>query len=503
MDIYIFDYRTSVSLQDATYPCLVLKRDGWNDHSYYTLFGLQLRLQPGEDPDIVKNLGEVKIMKAGQTEGLENRPFQGLPSGTRLDAHLLNTVCSLSSKEKYYDAIAEIGIDIGREILTTLRDAALLPEVREKFQAEQCFKVSLLRDSSARELLDSAGVRFGGSQQLISSFFVSIKLDGASSPHEFQFDFEPRQGIPRRIHSIVGLNGVGKTQVMARLAMLLSRFSKQAIKENRSALQSDDLISPVPSIYSVVAVSFSAFDEFERPTQLQGEKFKYSYCGLQHHRGRLKSKDDLLADIRTMVSTEMTDEKRMLLKKVLENLVRVDDLDAFVDEPEKNASRYERLSAGQRLALNCIFHILSKIEPRTLILFDEPELHLHPQLLTGLLHAVGEILESQDSFAIIATHSPLVIQQLPKECVHVIRRDRMTPMVLKPTFQTFGESVSELTKFVFASTEADRDYRSVLQRMFLEANGNIETVRTLFGGQLSLNADIYLESLLGGEAPQP
>ena len=79
----------------------------------------------------------------------------------------------------------------------------------------------------------------------------------------------------------------------------------------------------------------------------------------------------------------------------------------------------------------------------------------------------------------------------------------MTPMVLKPTFQTFGESVSELTKFVFASTEADRDYRSVLQRMFLEANGNIETVRTLFGGQLSLNADIYLESLLGGEAPQP
>lgn len=495
MDVYIRDHRTLLTLKDAVYPCLVLKRDSWNDHSYYTLFGVELRLQLGSGPNDVKSLGEVKIMKAGQADGIENRPFQGLPSGARIDADLLNTICSLSSSEKYYDAIAETGIELGQEVLTALRDAAFLPEVREKFQVEQCFKVSLLRESSARELLDSAGVRFGGSQKLTSTFSATIKLDGASAPHEFEFDFESRQGVPRRMHSIVGLNGVGKTQVMARLAMLLSRFSKQAIKEKRSTLQSDDSIAPVPSIYSVVAVSFSAFDEFERPTQLQGEKFKYSYCGLQHHGGKLKSKNDLLADIRMMVSTEMSDDKRTLLKKVLGNLVRVDDLDAFVDEPEKNATLYERLSAGQRLALNCIFHILSKIEPRTLILFDEPELHLHPQLLTGLLHAVGEILESQDSFAIVATHSPLVIQQLPRECVHVIRRDRMTPMVVKPTFQTFGESVAELTRFVFASTEADRDYRAVLNSMFIEANGDIDTVRNLFGGQLSLNAEIYLESL--------
>ncbi|WP_163008269.1 AAA family ATPase, partial [Pseudomonas viridiflava] len=159
-------------------------------------------------------------------------------------------------------------------------------------------------------------------------------------------------------------------------------------------------------------------------------------------------------------------EKRELLKKVLGNLVRVDDLETFIDEPENNESMYERLSAGQRLALNCVFHILSKIDRRTLISFDEPELHLHPQLLTGLLNTLSEILESQVSFAIIATHSPLVVQQLPMECVHVLRRDRMTPMVLKPTFQTFGESLSELTKFVFSSTEADRDYRSILDRMY-------------------------------------
>jgi predicted ATP-dependent endonuclease of OLD family len=281
---------------------------------------------------------------------------------------------------------------------------------------------------------------------------------------------------------------------MARLAMLMSRFSKDAIKKNRSTLQNDDIITPIPSIYGVVAISFSAFDEFERPTQLQGEKFKYSYCGLQHHRGRLKSKEDLLEELKgTLI--ELPKEKRDLLKNFLANLVRVDNLNTFIDEPEKNENLYERLSAGQRLALNCVFHILAKIEPRTLILFDEPELHLHPQLLTGLLNSLSEILESQDSFAIIATHSPLVIQQLPMECVHVVRRDRMTPMVLKPTFQTFGESLSELTKFVFASTEADRDYRTVLDRMYLKANKNVDLVKSIFGDKLSLSADIYLESL--------
>lgn len=493
MDLFIRDRRSRTPLSDPSYPCVVLERDDWNDYAYYTQFGVQLRLSPDETVD----LHGVKVMQAGQLEGFANRPFNAVSSEHRVPKEMLGAICSLASSEKYYDSLAALDIDIARSVLSSLRDAAYLPDVRNAFQYEQCFKVSLLRETSARQLLDSAGARFGTARQMTSRFAARIRLDGASSPHEFDFDFEPRGSVPRRVHSIVGLNGVGKTQVMAKLAMLLSRFSKKAIKDKRSTLQSEDVLDPSPSIYTVVAVSFSAFDEFERPTLKQGEKFKYSYCGLQTQSGRLKSKEDLLNDIQTMVSAEMAPEKRALLKNVLGNLVRVADIDEFVDHPKLHAVLYERLSAGQRLALNCICHILARIEPRTLILFDEPELHLHPQLLTGLLSSLAEILVSQDSFAIIATHSPLVIQQLPKECVHVIRRDRMTPMVLRPTFQTFGESISEITRFVFASTEADRDYRSVLDRMFAEEKGDIDKVRQLFGGQLSLNADIYLESLLG------
>lgn len=490
MDIYICSRFFGGAPSSRPYPHILLARDGWNDHSYYTLFDVRLVLSAYDRID----LSQTKIMNYGQAEDLPNRPFQNLKAGELIPETLLSSICSLSSNPLFYKLLSEIDSDIARDVLNSLKDASFLPDIRHQFQDQKCFQVSLLREPIARELLDNAGIAFGAEQKLINAFNAKILLEGASAPHDFHFDFHSNLGAPRRTQAIVGLNGVGKTQVMARLAMLMSRFSKDAIKKNRSTLQNDDIITPIPSIYGVVAISFSAFDEFERPTQLQGEKFKYSYCGLQHHRGRLKSKEDLLEELKgTLI--ELPKEKRDLLKNFLANLVRVDNLNTFIDEPEKNENLYERLSAGQRLALNCVFHILAKIEPRTLILFDEPELHLHPQLLTGLLNSLSEILESQDSFAIIATHSPLVIQQLPMECVHVVRRDRMTPMVLKPTFQTFGESLSELTKFVFASTEADRDYRTVLDRMYLKANKNVDLVKSIFGDKLSLSADIYLESL--------
>jgi predicted ATPase len=293
---------------------------------------------------------------------------------------------------------------------------------------------------------------------------------------------------------MVGLNGVGKTQVMARLAMLMSRFSKKNEKEKTSTLETEGALSPVPSIYNVVAISFSAFDEFERPTILQGEKFRYSYCGLRSQRGRLLSEDDLLENIRRIVTDELDDGKRLVLAEALTQIIRVENIQSFVNDPEGHRTLYERLSAGQRIALNALCHTLAKLEPRTLVLFDEPELHLHPQLLTTMMSAFMDLLKLYDSFAVVATHSPIVIQQIPSRCVHIVRRDRMKPMVLKPRFEAFGETLTEITRQVFTSTESDRDYKTTLD-VLLKDNGNdVERVEAIFDGKLSMNARIYLES---------
>ena len=141
-------------------------------------------------------------------------------SNTKLQAD----ICSLGGSSEYYDRLSALKQDgLALEILTTLQDAALLPEIRHSFEAEPCFQISLLRDSTARELLDKAGTRFGlSTMNRISHFGASLLLDGASAPHVFSFDFNPISNLPRRVHALVGLNGVGKTQVMAKLAMVLS-----------------------------------------------------------------------------------------------------------------------------------------------------------------------------------------------------------------------------------------------------------------------------------------
>ena len=419
-----------------------------NDASYYTKFKVQLRI----GPELYKDFFITKIMRKGQKLNEEERAFEELVDGAEIPKSMLNQICSLSDDEHYYDMIEKLEPELAREVLTTLRDALFSTEIREAFQSELCFKTALLCETSARQLLATVGSRFGALRHLVSRFKAVIHLPGASAPHEFTFDFEPRANAPYRINSIIGLNGVGKTQVMARLAMLLSGFSKAAKEEDRATMMIEGMLIPFPAIDTVVAVSFSAFDEFDRPTKNQGEKFKYSYCGLQNDDGQLKNKESLLADIREMFSEDIGDEKRALVKSALKHIVPVANIDTFLDYPDQYEKLYEMLSAGQRLVLNCMLHIISKISPRTLILFDQPELHLHPQLLMSLLSALMEILEKQDSFAIIATHSPLVIQQMPKECVHVVIRDGSTPIIMKPTFQTFGESLDNIMSFVFSAT---------------------------------------------------
>lgn len=494
MEIYFRRWRGSYPVpRNPVYPYLVLTRDNWNDYSYYTFFTATLHRSSGHEGQV--DLGPVRIMRKGQAKG--EPTFPESEAGLIESAELEGSHCSLSAHEEYYDNLKALDdLELAQQVLIALQDAAFLPSVRMAFQDDDCFKVALLRDSSARRLLDEAGRLFGVAPNVVIRFRANILLDGASAHHEFDFDFgDDDAPLSKRIHALVGMNGVGKTQVLARLAMLLSRFSKVAIREKRSTLEAEDVLDPVPSIYNVVALSFSAFDEFDRPTEHQGEEFSYSYCGLRTQRGRLRSEDELLADIKNLIGNQMDDDRRNLLVEALANLVRVEDLHSFVFDVEGHENIYGRLSAGQRIVLNSLCHLLSKISPRTLVLFDEPELHLHPQLLTGMMAALRGILSSYKSYAIVATHSPIVLQELPRLCVHVVRRERMRPFVYHPSFETFGENLSEITRNIFVSTDSDRDYRTVLEELFARSNNSVEDVLELFDGRLGLNARIFLDSL--------
>ena len=93
--------------------------------------------------------------------------------------------------------------------------------------------------------------------------------------------------------------------------------------------------------------------------------------------------------------------------------------------------------------------LVARIQQNTLVLFDEPETHLHPNAVAHLFNVMNKMLKRYNSFAIIATHSPIVLQEIPRKRVILLTREGNSTISTNMQFETFGENISELTKHVF------------------------------------------------------
>lgn len=108
------------------------------------------------------------------------------------------------------------------------------------------------------------------------------------------------------------------------------------------------------------------------------------------------------------------------------------------------------LSAGQQLFALLITSVVSVVRPGGLLLIDEPELYLHPNLEIAFVRMLKGLLERFRAYAILATHSAIITREVPAECVQVVRAvDGNVPVVDRPSFQTFGADVSAIINYVF------------------------------------------------------
>lgn len=108
------------------------------------------------------------------------------------------------------------------------------------------------------------------------------------------------------------------------------------------------------------------------------------------------------------------------------------------------------LSSGQQTYVDLIVNILALIKPNSLILIDEPENTLHPNLEVDFIKILQEILNDFDSFAIIATHSPTIVREVPESFVRVIKFDESgQPLIDFPSIKTFGADIGTITNYVF------------------------------------------------------
>jgi len=278
---------------------------------------------------------------------------------------------------------------------------------------------------------------------------------------------------------------------MAKLAILLSRFAKDEKGEEESSLErllDAGNIEPRPSLYNVVAISFNAFDSFELPSVKQTKSFSYSYCGLRKTDTSFYSEKELSGKIATLLN-DLAPEKKTIAENYLEQLVHYVEGAGLTE-----ADKYGYLSAGQKIVVNILLHILDKIKSQSLLLLDEPETHLHPKLMTTLYLIITDILDRYDSFAVIATHSPIIVQQVPSKYIQVLKRIDGQPEMIIPMVECFGENLSEISRNVFQTAESDRDYEMIIDKLLIDNNNEVDRVESIFDGNLGMNARIYLRS---------
>jgi predicted ATPase len=485
MKFFIRSSSTLLQAKNIPRPFALLAKNNWNDYSYTTLFQLYLYIE-GTNNRV--NIGQLKIMHLNQkvetnTFSSEIKHFDNLST-------LGKEYCSIGNDLAYYENLKIIGDSLAINVLESLNDVSYDSNIRSRFEDDSCFNSSLLRYSETKEALDKGASLFGKKIIRQIKFSATIPIFSEKS-YKLNFDFELFKGLPHRVNLLVGSNGVGKTQVMAKLAILLSRFAKENSGDKESSLKKlteAGIIEPRPSLYNVIAVSFNAFDSFELPSIKQTNDFSYSYCGLRKSDSNYFNEQELAEKIQKFLKS-MDAQKRQVAEEYLKQLLHYGD-----DEKVTSSSNYSALSAGQKIVLNILLHVLNKIKPQSLILLDEPETHLHPKLMTSLFMILTEILNSSDSFAIIATHSPIIVQQVPSRSIHVLKRIDNIPDLSSPVIECFGENLSEISRHVFQTSQSDRDYESIIDALLLNNNNEPEIVEELFDGKLGMNARIYLRS---------
>jgi predicted ATPase len=474
--------------KDNLYPIVMLQKDGWNDYGYMTLCNVCVVLKPNKTPDV---LGRIRIMCRGQKEG--HWVFTDGPKEFR---KLDSNYCSLASRE-FYENLIKIGEEFAFEFLNATRDVIFSPRIWKSFSDDPCFQVSLLRDkSNAIELRDYLPKMYRKSRNLVTEFTFTTKLPGTLNDPRISFDFRRTQSstIPNRVMLLVGTNGAGKTQLLSKLAIVLSGWTEEEGIEGKEQEVSEKRINaghvnPAPSFYGVVAISFNAFDKFEIPRGQQHARYSYTYCGIRCDDETFYTENDLINRIQKTIES-MDDERRFILEETVQKVLGFQQANVFFDQA--GPDRYRKMSAGQKIVLNILSHLIANLKDRTLVLFDEPETHLHPSLMTTLLTEIFLLLKKFNSFAILATHSPIIAQQIPSKSIRVISRGDESVDVTLPDIECFGESLSVISNALFETHEYERDYTSIIDKLLTANNNNPEAVESLFPDGLGSNARIYL-----------
>lgn len=507
-----------------------LRIDHWNDYSFVTMFYMSFFDSKGESHDI----GNIKIGFKGQTTDTSTHSTLE-KSFTSLDEKYF----SIGEDETFYKNISKIQKETREEILISLNDIVHKPTILNNIENEEVLNISLFRSIA---LADVKGrfIRVLNGLPPLTNYKFSFVRNNKKDRCDLELPFEIyKDSTPStNIHALIGRNGCGKTTIINEMIEAISNpeseteYFKSLERNPFSFETSPNERIPKGYFRSLISVSFSAFDPFTPPkdqtdpakgtqyyyiglkdVEEDNEKKEYKLQSLEKLRMefvssligclRSKTKKELWFDSISNLSSDknfddmgltILNAKYIELKEKHKN-TQVDE-DNFKNFFYENIESYlKRMSSGHAIVLFTITRLVDTVDEKSLVLLDEPEVHLHPPLLSAFLRTLSNLLLARNGVAIVATHSPVVLQEIPKSCVWKIIRSRTEIAVHRPSIETFGENQGVLTREAFALEVASSGYHSLLKKS-VESQKSYNEILEDYNNQIGSEGRTVLKAMI-------
>lgn len=484
------DYLASVQ-PPKRYPCFILVFNwDWTDYEYHTWFCLFYFASEADR----RMIGELKLMNSEQDNTMDALPEE-------FDEPLDDSFCSLGIKTDYYIGLRQElkNEQLIKEVQHYLCDCTFEPAIYDQHRDERIFNVSLMRDLSAMDALQegqSLAMGIEPDEMYSFSYTYHPKYDNSLyADWKVHIPYKPLKFM--RTFGIIGINGVGKTQI-------LSSFITDLLA------QKVDNFKSLPHFKNIIVICSTPFDSY--PVEKQDTReIVYRLCCLEQD--KTLTLDGIKQNLNRIMKQPTVEHVSMLTVWV--DLIREYVDSAFVDhvvilKRDADGSEYydingddlgsnvNILSSGQLHILSLVTYICANIHYRSLLFIDEPEVHLHPHITMEFMAMLSGLLSVFKSYAIIATHTPLVVREMAGKNVFLMQKMQDgIPQIAPAGFETLGEDVGTLYRNLFGYDEQSSYFKKMVDKLCDRGKSYEEIVRYFQQGMnLNINARLIIRDTI-------
>ncbi len=532
----------------------LLEENDWDDFGYQTTYHLHAsKLLTGTKPEY---LGSLRIMRKGQTtidayllsQIFRNNAFERLPDdfvSLSMDVDLYMGINRyLENRDDRWALVRALRLILGDD--SDFFDQSLY--------VDDCFSSSLLRDGSGLDnfalkkgyaLIDSSECYYN-----LRKESVQVKFEHVSNAIELHFssvESDDDALLPNGVVVFIGKNGSGKSTAIYRLAKLMYTDPTQRFRMKESV---GELVPNNIGVSKLFLISYSPFDNFILPTSYDKDYIRlitkgkdvysrFVFCGIRDiknegtgfeidensdeeninqllvdrkNKTSLKDISVLADEFSTALSYVISDAGRKFLRwesfvercRVNQPSLYEDIKDIGDNTPEELIrDKFISLSTGHKFLMHTYARLLAYMDDNCLLLFDEPENHLHPPLLSFMMAEIRSLLAETSSVMFIATHSPVILQETFAKNVFVVRKNGNSTSITQPQIETYGANISAITSEVFDLTTEVTKYHDAIRHLYnkwnmqyeLSVEKMLESFEVKLGHGLSDQIESYLINL--------